>query len=142
MYKQKEKKMTDQNMDSVNEYGVSRKQETIDTLWVKYRKTLEMLNDALDKNETLTEELDDALGRNETLTEEFEDALLENRNLKADLDQHKVELDKKPKEVEVIKEVEVEKEVEKIVEVEAKIDLSVPTDVAELEKRLEDRLNK
>ena len=128
MYKQKEKKMTDQNMDSVNEYGVSRKQETIDTLWGKYRKTLEMLNDALDKNETLTEELDDAL--------------LENRNLKADLDQHKVELDKKPKEVEVIKEVEVEKEVEKIVEVEAKIDLSVPTDVAELEKRLEDRLNK
>ena len=127
--------MTDQNMDSVNEYGVSRKQETIDTLWVKYRKTLEMLNDALDKNETLTEELDDALGRNETLTEEFEDALFENRNLK-------VELDKKPKEVEVIKEVEVEKEVEKIVEVEAKIDLSVPTDVAELEKRLEDRLNK
>ena len=51
---------------------------------------------------------------------------------------------KKPKEVEVIKEVEVEveKEVEKIVEVEAKIDLSTPTDVAELEKRLEDRLNK
>ena len=96
--------MTDQNMDSANEFGVSRKQETIDTLWVKYRKTLEMLNDALDKNESLTEELDDALGRNETLTEDLDDALLENRNLTADLDEHKVELDKKPKEVEVIKE--------------------------------------
>ena len=89
--------MTDQNMDSANEFGVSRKQETIDTLWVKYRKTLEMLNDALDKNESLTEELDDALGRNETLTEDLDDALLENRNLTADLDEHKVELDKKPK---------------------------------------------
>ena len=44
------------------------------------------------------------------------------------------------KEVEVIK--EVEKEVEKIIEVEAKIDLSVPSDIAELEKKLENRLQK
>ena len=80
----------------------NKKQETVDTLWIKYRKTLEMLNDALD------------------------------------------ELEKKPKEVEVIKEVEVEveKEVEKIVEVEADIDLSTPSDVAKLEKKIEDRLNK
>ena len=78
----------------------NKKQETVDTLWIKYRKTLEMLNDALD------------------------------------------ELEKKPKEVEVIKEVEVEKEIEKIVEVEADIDLSTPSDVAELEKKIEDRLNK
>ena len=66
----------------------NKKQETVDTLWVKYRKTLEMLNDALD------------------------------------------ELEKKPKEVEVIK------------EVEANIDLSTPSDIAELEKKIEDRLNK
>ena len=78
----------------------NKKQETVDTLWVKYRKTLEMLNDALD------------------------------------------ELEKKPKEVEVIKEVEIEKEIEKIVEVEADIDLSTPSDVAKLEKKIEDRLNK
>ena len=65
----------------------NKKQETVDTLWVKYRKTLEMLNDALD------------------------------------------ELEKKPKEVEVIK------------EVEANIDLSTPSDIAELEKKIENRLN-
>jgi hypothetical protein len=118
--------MTDQNMDSVNEFGVSRKQETIDTLWVKYRKTLEILNETLDNNESIKAELDNAL--------------LENKRLSADLDQHKIELDKKPKEVEVIK--EVEKEVEKIIEVEAKIDLSVPSDIAELEKKLENRLQK
>ena len=45
-------------------------------------------------------------------------------------------------EVEKVITKEVPVEVEKIVEVEAKIDLSTPTDVAELEKRLEDRLNK
>ena len=50
----------------------NKKQETVDTLWIKYRKTLEMLNDALDQ------------------------------------------LEKKPKEVEVIKEVEVEREIEKM----------------------------
>ena len=66
----------------------NKKQETVDTLWVKYRKTLEMLNNALD------------------------------------------ELEKKPKEVEVIK------------EVEANIDLSTPSDIAELEKKIENRLNK
>ena len=37
---------------------------------------------------------------------------------------------------------EVEKEVEKVVEVEADIDLSTPSDVAKLEKKIEDRLNK
>ena len=66
----------------------NKKQEAVDTLWVKYKKTLEMLNNALD------------------------------------------ELEKKPKEVEVIK------------EVEANIDLSTPSDIAELEKKIENRLNK
>jgi hypothetical protein len=66
----------------------NKKQEAVDTLWAKYKKILEMLNDALD------------------------------------------ELEKKPKEVEVIK------------EIEANIDLSTPLEIAELEKKIEDRLNK
>ena len=36
------------------------KQETINTLWIKYKKTLELLSDALDENETLKQSLTDA----------------------------------------------------------------------------------
>ena len=36
------------------------KQETINTLWTKYKKTLELLSDALDENETLKQSLTDA----------------------------------------------------------------------------------
>ena len=36
------------------------KQETINTLWSKYKKTLEMLSDALDKNASLKQSLTDA----------------------------------------------------------------------------------
>tara|TARA_A100001011_G_C13893553_1_gene668040 strand:+ start:50 stop:247 length:198 start_codon:yes stop_codon:yes gene_type:complete len=36
------------------------KQETINTLWIKYKKTLEMLSDALDENESLKQSLTDA----------------------------------------------------------------------------------
>ena len=36
------------------------KQETINTLWNKYRKTLEMLSSALDENEMLKQNLTDA----------------------------------------------------------------------------------
>ena len=33
------------------------KQETINTLWTKYKKTLELLSNALDENETLKQSL-------------------------------------------------------------------------------------
>jgi|TARA_R100000426_G_C4728489_1_gene74875 hypothetical protein len=36
------------------------KQETINTLWSKYKKTLEMLSDALDENASLKQSLTDA----------------------------------------------------------------------------------
>ena len=36
------------------------KQETINTLWSKYKKTLEMLSDALDENANLKQSLTDA----------------------------------------------------------------------------------
>ena len=36
------------------------KQETINTLWTKYKKTLEMLSDALDENANLKQSLTDA----------------------------------------------------------------------------------
>ena len=36
------------------------KQETINTLWSKYKKTLEMLSDALDENASLKQRLTDA----------------------------------------------------------------------------------
>ena len=36
------------------------KQETINTLWTKYKKTLELLSNALDENETLKQSLTDA----------------------------------------------------------------------------------
>ena len=36
------------------------KQETINTLWSKYKKTLEMLSDALDENVSLKQSLTDA----------------------------------------------------------------------------------
>ena len=36
------------------------KQETINTLWSKYKKTLQMLSDALDENASLKQSLTDA----------------------------------------------------------------------------------
>ena len=36
------------------------KQETINTLWTKYKKTLQMLSDALDENASLKQSLTDA----------------------------------------------------------------------------------
>ena len=36
------------------------KQETINTLWSKYKKTLEMLSDVLDENSNLKQSLTDA----------------------------------------------------------------------------------
>ncbi len=36
------------------------KQETINTLWSKYKKTLEMLSNALDENASLKQSLTDA----------------------------------------------------------------------------------
>tara|TARA_B100000214_G_scaffold279700_1_gene209442 strand:+ start:17 stop:214 length:198 start_codon:yes stop_codon:yes gene_type:complete len=39
---------------------MTEKQETINTLWNKYRKTLEMLSSALDENEMLKQNLTDA----------------------------------------------------------------------------------
>ena len=36
------------------------KQETINTLWSKYKKTLEMLSDAIDENASLKQSLTDA----------------------------------------------------------------------------------
>tara|TARA_Y100001954_G_C15760927_1_gene579050 strand:+ start:486 stop:683 length:198 start_codon:yes stop_codon:yes gene_type:complete len=36
------------------------KQETINTLWSKYKKTLEMLSDVLDENANLKQSLTDA----------------------------------------------------------------------------------
>ena len=64
------------------------KQKQIDDLYAKYKKTLELLNDALDQ------------------------------------------LAEKPKEVEV----------EKIVEVEADIDLATPDAIAELERKVEQKV--
>ena len=89
------------------------KQDTVDTLYVKYQRTLELLSNAIDENEI----------KDKTI---------------AQLQQ---ELDAKPKEVEVEKVVEVEKEVEKIVEVEADIDLTTPSRVAELEAKLAKKVN-
>ena len=89
------------------------KQESVDTLYVKYQRTLELQSNAIDENEI----------KDKTI---------------AQLQQ---ELDAKPKEVEVEKVVEVEKEVEKIVEVEADIDLTTPSRVAELEAKLAKKLN-
>lgn len=73
----------------------SNKQQAVDQIWEKYRKTLEMLDDALQENEQL-----------------------------------KQQLDEKPKEIEV----------EKIVEVEADINLDTPDSIAELEKKVEQKL--
>jgi len=73
----------------------SSKQDQVDQLWEKYRKTLEMLEEALQDNEQL-----------------------------------KQQLDEKPKEIEV----------EKIVEVEADINLDTPQSIAELEKKVEQKL--
>ena len=39
---------------------MTEKQETINTLWSKYKKTLEMLSDALDENASLKQSLIDA----------------------------------------------------------------------------------
>jgi hypothetical protein len=39
---------------------MTEKQETINTLWSKYKKTLEMLSDALDENVSLKQSLTDA----------------------------------------------------------------------------------
>ena len=36
----------------------NKKQEAVDTLWVKYKKTLEMLNDALDELEKKPKEVE------------------------------------------------------------------------------------
>jgi len=74
----------------------SNKQQAVDQIWEKYRKTLEMLEEALEENEQL-----------------------------------KQQLDEKPKEIEV----------EKIVEVEADIDLETPESIAELEKKVEQKLS-
>ena len=97
------------------------KQETINSLWIKYKNNLEMLDGALDKINDLEN----------TISE-----------LKTEVDNLQGIVEQKPKEVEVIKEVEVEKEVEKIVEVEAKIDLSTPAAVAQLEAKLAKKLAK
>ena len=109
------------------------KQETIDSLWAKYRNNLEMLDSALDSIDGLTAELKTAQDDAEAMTRLSKELQTEVKTLKSELGQ-------KPKEVEVIK--EVEKEVEKIVEVEAKIDLSTPSAVAELEAKLAKKLNK
>lgn len=74
----------------------SNKQQAVDQIWEKYRRTLEMLDEALQENEQL-----------------------------------KQQLDEKPKEIEV----------EKIVEVEADIDLNTPQSIAELEKKVEQKLS-
>ena len=74
----------------------SNKQQAVDQIWEKYRRTLEMLEEALEQNEQL-----------------------------------KQQLDEKPKEIEV----------EKIVEVEADIDLNTPESIAELEKKVEQKLS-
>lgn len=74
----------------------SNKQQAVDQIWEKYRRTLEMLDEALQENEQL-----------------------------------KQQLDQKPKEIEV----------EKIVEVEADIDLNTPQSIAELEKKVEQKLS-
>jgi hypothetical protein len=73
----------------------SNKQQAVDQIWEKYRRTLEMLDEALQENEQL-----------------------------------KQQLDEKPKEIEV----------EKIVEVEADINLDTPESIAELEKKVEQKL--
>tara|TARA_Y100001938_G_C7881147_1_gene325053 strand:- start:224 stop:421 length:198 start_codon:yes stop_codon:yes gene_type:complete len=39
---------------------MTEKQETINTLWSKYKKTLQMLSDALDENASLKQSLTDA----------------------------------------------------------------------------------
>tara|TARA_Y100001937_G_scaffold123106_1_gene185455 strand:+ start:212 stop:409 length:198 start_codon:yes stop_codon:yes gene_type:complete len=39
---------------------MTEKQETINTLWSKYKKTLQMLSDALDENVSLKQSLTDA----------------------------------------------------------------------------------
>lgn len=74
----------------------SNKQQAVDQIWEKYRKTLEMLDEALQENEQL-----------------------------------KQQLDEKPKEIEV----------EKIVEIEADINLDTPESIAELEKKVEQKLS-
>jgi len=74
----------------------SNKQQAVDQIWEKYRRTLEMLDEALQENEQLRQQLDE-----------------------------------KPKEIEV----------EKIVEVEADIDLNTPQSIAELEKKVEQKLS-
>jgi hypothetical protein len=73
----------------------SEKQIIVDELYAKYKKTLELLDNALDQNNALKEQL----------------------NLK-------------PKEVEV----------EKIVEVEADINLDTPDAIAELERKVEQKM--
>ena len=73
----------------------SNKQQAVDQIWEKYRRTLEMLDEALQENEQL-----------------------------------KQQLDEKPKEIEV----------EKIVEVQADINLDTPESIAELEKKVEQKL--
>ena len=119
----------------------NQKQETIDSLWIKYRSNLEMLDSALDSIETLTADLKTAKDDAEAMTRLSKELQAEVKSLAS-------ELGLKPKEVEVIKEVEkiveveVIKEVEKIVEVEAKIDLSTPSAVIELEAKLAKKLNK
>ncbi len=94
------------------------KQETVDTLYVKYQRTLELLSKSLDEVDSSNATIED---QSNTIA------------------QLKAELDLKPKEIEVEK--VVEKEVEKIVEVEANIDLTTPSRVAELEAKLAKKLN-
>ena len=105
------------------------KQETIDSLWAKYRNNLEMLDNALDSIDGLTAELKTAQDDAEAMTRLSKELQAEVKSLAS-------ELGLKPKEVEVIK------EVEKIVEVEAKIDLSTPSAVIELEAKLAKKLNR
>ena len=95
------------------------KQETVDTLYVKYQRTLELLSKSLDEVDSSNATIED---QSNTIA------------------QLKAELDLKPKEIEVEK--VVEKEVEKIVEVEANIDLTTPSRVAELEAKLAKKLAK
>ena len=94
------------------------KQETVDTLYVKYQRTLELLSKSLDEVDSSNATIED---QSNTIA------------------QLKAELDLKPKEIEVEK--VVEKEIEKIVEVEANIDLTTPSRVAELEAKLAKKLN-
>ena len=88
------------------------KQETINSLWIKYKNNLEMLDGALDKINDLEN----------TISE-----------LKTEVDNLQGIVEQKPKEVEVIKEVEVPKEIETLRK--EMVYVPLPTDDEELLKK-------